>query len=123
MRRMSLIEEEGQKKINMAHLCIVGSHAVNGVAQIHSNIIKDTVYVCSHFYTIIYLCVYVRSRSGLIWWCFFVNSFKDFYDVDPQKFQNKTNGITPRRWLVMCNPGLAEVIAEVKNTELKLLHA
>lgn len=39
--------------------------------------------------------------------------FKDFYDVDPQKFQNKTNGITPRRWLVMCNPGLAEVIAEV----------
>uniref|UniRef100_A0A672L0Z6 Alpha-1,4 glucan phosphorylase n=1 Tax=Sinocyclocheilus grahami TaxID=75366 RepID=A0A672L0Z6_SINGR len=54
---------------------------VNGVAQIHSDIIKDTV-------------------------------FKDFYDVDPQKFQNKTNGITPRRWLVMCNPGLAEVIAE-----------
>uniref|UniRef100_A0A673KHC0 Alpha-1,4 glucan phosphorylase n=1 Tax=Sinocyclocheilus rhinocerous TaxID=307959 RepID=A0A673KHC0_9TELE len=84
LRRMSLIEEDGQKKINMAHLCIVGSHAVNGVAQIHSNIIKDTV-------------------------------FKDFYDVDPQKFQNKTNGITPRRWLVMCNPGLAEVIAEVKN--------
>uniref|UniRef100_A0A672SD12 Alpha-1,4 glucan phosphorylase n=1 Tax=Sinocyclocheilus grahami TaxID=75366 RepID=A0A672SD12_SINGR len=81
LRRMSLIEEDGQKKINMAHLCIVGSHAVNGVAQIHSNIIKDTV-------------------------------FKDFYDVDPQKFQNKTNGITPRRWLVMCNPGLAEVIAE-----------
>uniref|UniRef100_A0A673LH07 Alpha-1,4 glucan phosphorylase n=1 Tax=Sinocyclocheilus rhinocerous TaxID=307959 RepID=A0A673LH07_9TELE len=81
LRRMSLIEECGQKKINMAHLCIVGSHAVNGVAQIHSDIIKDTV-------------------------------FKDFYDVDPQKFQNKTNGITPRRWLVMCNPGLAEVIAE-----------
>lgn len=40
--------------------------------------------------------------------------FRDFYDVDPQKFQNKTNGITPRRWLVMCNPGLAEVIAEVR---------
>lgn len=39
--------------------------------------------------------------------------FKDFYDMDPKKFQNKTNGITPRRWLVMCNPGLAEVIAEV----------
>lgn len=78
---MSLVEEGGQKKINMAHLCIVGSHAVNGVAQIHSDIIKDTV-------------------------------FKDFYDMDPQKFQNKTNGITPRRWLVMCNPGLAEIIAE-----------
>ncbi|KAF5899775.1 glycogen phosphorylase, muscle form, partial [Clarias magur] len=81
LRRMSLIEEGGLKKINMAHLCIVGSHAVNGVARIHSEIIKNTV-------------------------------FKDFYDLDPQKFQNKTNGITPRRWLVMCNPGLAEVIAE-----------
>uniref|UniRef100_A0A7N8X880 Alpha-1,4 glucan phosphorylase n=1 Tax=Mastacembelus armatus TaxID=205130 RepID=A0A7N8X880_9TELE len=81
LRRMSLIEEGDVKKINMAHLCIVGSHAVNGVARIHSEIIKNTV-------------------------------FKDFYDVDPQKFQNKTNGITPRRWLVMCNPGLAEVIAE-----------
>lgn len=40
-------------------------------------------------------------------------SFKDFYEMEPHKFQNKTNGITPRRWLVMCNPGLAEVIAEV----------
>ncbi|XP_051257129.1 glycogen phosphorylase, muscle form isoform X1 [Dicentrarchus labrax] len=79
--RMSLIEEGGQKRINMAHLCIVGSHAVNGVAQIHSDILKATV-------------------------------FKDFYEMEPHKFQNKTNGITPRRWLVMCNPGLAEVIAE-----------
>uniref|UniRef100_A0A671N8A4 Alpha-1,4 glucan phosphorylase n=1 Tax=Sinocyclocheilus anshuiensis TaxID=1608454 RepID=A0A671N8A4_9TELE len=81
MRRMSLIEEGGQKRVNMAHLCIVGSHAVNGVARIHSDILKATV-------------------------------FKDFYEMDPHKFQNKTNGITPRRWLVMCNPGLAEVIAE-----------
>uniref|UniRef100_A0A3Q2WMN4 Alpha-1,4 glucan phosphorylase n=1 Tax=Haplochromis burtoni TaxID=8153 RepID=A0A3Q2WMN4_HAPBU len=80
LRRMSLIEEGGQKRINMAHLCIVGSHAVNGVAQIHSDILKATVY--------------------------------DFYEMEPHKFQNKTNGITPRRWLVMCNPGLAEVIAE-----------
>lgn len=39
--------------------------------------------------------------------------FKDFYDLEPEKFQNKTNGITPRRWLLLCNPGLAEVIAEV----------
>lgn len=45
MRRMSLIEEGGQKRINMAHLCIVGSHAVNGVAQIHSDILKATMYV------------------------------------------------------------------------------
>ncbi|NWR95639.1 PYGM protein, partial [Furnarius figulus] len=81
LRRMSLVEEGAVKRINMAHLCIVGSHAVNGVAAIHSQILKDSV-------------------------------FKDFYDLDPQKFQNKTNGITPRRWLVMCNPGLAEVIAQ-----------
>ncbi|CAH2324854.1 glycogen phosphorylase, muscle form [Pelobates cultripes] len=81
MRRMSLVEEGSVKRINMAHLCIVGSHAVNGVAQIHSDIIKDTV-------------------------------FHDFYEMDAHKFQNKTNGITPRRWLVLCNPGLAEVIAE-----------
>ncbi|KAE8607850.1 hypothetical protein XENTR_v10011305 [Xenopus tropicalis] len=81
MRRMSLVEEGSVKRINMAHLCIVGSHAVNGVAQIHSDIIRDTV-------------------------------FHDFYEMDPHKFQNKTNGITPRRWLVLCNPGLAEIIAE-----------
>lgn len=45
LRRMSLIEEGGQKRINMAHLCIVGAHAVNGVAQIHSDILKATMYV------------------------------------------------------------------------------
>ncbi|KAM9707621.1 glycogen phosphorylase, liver form [Menidia menidia] len=82
LRKMSLIEEDGCKRVNMAHLCIVGSHAVNGVAQIHSNIIKTEV-------------------------------FRDFSDLEPGKFQNKTNGITPRRWLLLCNPGLAELIAEV----------
>ncbi|XP_069773161.1 glycogen phosphorylase, liver form-like isoform X1 [Narcine bancroftii] len=81
LRRMSLIEEGPEKKINMAHLCIVGSHAVNGVAKIHSMIIKDQV-------------------------------FKDFSDIEPIKFQNKTNGITPRRWLLLCNPALADLIAE-----------
>ncbi|XP_078284261.1 glycogen phosphorylase, muscle form-like [Rhinoraja longicauda] len=81
LRRMSLIEEEGMKRINMAHLCIVGAHAVNGVARIHSDILKATV-------------------------------FKDFYEMEPNKFQNKTNGITPRRWLVLCNSGLADIIAE-----------
>nr|XP_060614451.1 glycogen phosphorylase, muscle form [Anolis sagrei ordinatus] len=81
LRRMSLVEEGSVKRINMAHLCIVGSHAVNGVARIHSDILKATV-------------------------------FKDFYEFEPHKFQNKTNGITPRRWLVLCNPGLAEIIAE-----------
>ncbi|NWJ00014.1 PYGL protein, partial [Crypturellus undulatus] len=81
LRRMSLIEEGGTKRINMAHLCIVGSHAVNGVAKIHSEIIRTQV-------------------------------FKDFAELEPGKFQNKTNGITPRRWLLLCNPGLAELIAE-----------
>ncbi|XP_037097092.1 glycogen phosphorylase, liver form [Syngnathus acus] len=82
LRKMSLIEEDGGKRVNMAHLCIVGSHAVNGVARIHSDIIKTQV-------------------------------FRDFSDLEPKKFQNKTNGITPRRWLLLCNPGLAELIAEV----------
>lgn len=41
------------------------------------------------------------------------HSFKDFYELEPEKFQNKTNGITPRRWLLLCNPGLADVIIEV----------
>uniref|UniRef100_A0A673B816 Alpha-1,4 glucan phosphorylase n=1 Tax=Sphaeramia orbicularis TaxID=375764 RepID=A0A673B816_9TELE len=82
LRKMSLIEEDGIKRVNMAHLCIVGSHAVNGVAEIHSNIVKTQV-------------------------------FRDFSELEPDKFQNKTNGITPRRWLLLCNPGLAELIAEV----------
>ncbi|KFQ47106.1 Glycogen phosphorylase, liver form, partial [Nestor notabilis] len=81
LRRMSLIEEGGTKRINMAHLCIVGSHAVNGVAKIHSEIVKTQV-------------------------------FEHFAALEPEKFQNKTNGITPRRWLLLCNPGLAELIAE-----------
>lgn len=81
LRKMSLIEEDGGKRVNMAHLCIVGSHAVNGVAEIHSNIIKTQV-------------------------------FRNFSELEPDKFQNKTNGITPRRWLLLCNPGLAELIAE-----------
>lgn len=81
MRRMSLVEEDGVKRINMAHLSVVGSHAVNGVAAIHSEIIKTDI-------------------------------FKDFYEMTPEKFQNKTNGITPRRWLLLCNPGLADVISE-----------
>ncbi|KAM4042951.1 glycogen phosphorylase, brain form [Anomaloglossus baeobatrachus] len=81
LRRMSIIEEGDCKRINMAHLCVIGSHAVNGVARIHSEIVKNSV-------------------------------FKDFYDIEPHKFQNKTNGITPRRWLMLCNPGLADIIAE-----------
>ena len=73
--RMSIIEEgEGfDKSVRMAHLALVASHTVNGVAAIHSELIKTTI-------------------------------FKEFYDVMPEKFQNKTNGVTQRRWLAFCNP-------------------
>lgn len=81
LRRMSIIEENPTRRINMAHLAIVGSHAINGVAALHSNILKTSV-------------------------------FKDFYEMYPDRFQNKTNGITPRRWLLLCNPGLSDVINE-----------
>jgi len=81
MRVLSCIEEDGEKRVNMAHLAIIGSHAVNGVAALHSDLIKKTL-------------------------------FKNFYDLWPHKFQNKTNGITPRRWLLLCNPLLADVISD-----------
>lgn len=84
--RMSLVEEHGEKSINMAHLSIVGSHAVNGVAALHTEILKSSL-------------------------------FKDFYEVSPEKFQNKTNGITPRRWLLMCNPALASLITKTIGNE------
>jgi len=60
---------------------IVGSHAVNGVARIHSELIKADL-------------------------------FRPFFELWPEKFQNKTNGITPRRWLLMCNPTLSDLIDE-----------
>lgn len=81
VRVLSLVEEDGEKKINMANLSIVGSHKVNGVAAIHSDIIKR-------------------------------DTFRYFYEMTKSKFINVTNGITPRRWLVHCNPGLSDLIAE-----------
>ncbi|MGR9099044.1 MAG: glycogen/starch/alpha-glucan phosphorylase [Gammaproteobacteria bacterium] len=81
LRRMSLIEERDEKKVRMAYLAIVGSFSVNGVAELHSRLL----------------------RQGL---------FADFYDLWPHKFNNKTNGVTPRRWLAACNPQLAELITE-----------
>ncbi|MCP4152788.1 MAG: glycogen/starch/alpha-glucan phosphorylase [bacterium] len=79
LKRMSIIEEGHGKKARMAHLAIVGSHSVNGVAALHSQILKDRV-------------------------------FKDFYELWPEKFNNKTNGITQRRWLKLCNPELSALI-------------
>ncbi|CAF2591978.1 unnamed protein product [Rotaria sp. Silwood2] len=79
VKRMSIIQDE-QQIVHMGYLSVVGSHVVNGVAQLHSNLLKSTI-------------------------------FKDFYELNPEKFQNKTNGITPRRWLLSCNPDLSELIA------------
>jgi len=81
LRRMSIIEEDGQKHVRMAHLAIVGSCAVNGVAKLHSDLLKKHV-------------------------------FADFAEYSPEKFHNKTNGITPRRWLLKANPMLAQLITE-----------
>jgi starch phosphorylase len=78
---LSLIEETSPKKVNMAHLSIVGSHKVNGVSALHSQLLKEQV-------------------------------FHPFYLMEPDKFTNMTNGITPRRWLKECNPWLSEVIDE-----------
>ncbi|OQA18920.1 MAG: Maltodextrin phosphorylase [bacterium ADurb.Bin363] len=80
IRRMSIIEEEPVKSVRMAYLAIVGSHSINGVAALHSEIIKNKL-------------------------------FKDFYEIWPEKFNNKTNGITQRRWLKLCNPGLSDLIS------------
>jgi starch phosphorylase len=81
MRELSIIEEGAEKKVRMANLAIIGSHAVNGVAALHTEIIKSVV-------------------------------FKDFYRIWPDKFNNKTNGITQRRWLKLCNPKLSSLISE-----------
>ncbi len=81
LSRMSIIEEGGEQQVRMAHLAIVGSFSVNGVAQLHSELLQQ----------------------GL---------FSDFYALWPQKFNNKTNGVTPRRWLAACNPELSTLITE-----------
>ncbi|WP_045224560.1 glycogen/starch/alpha-glucan phosphorylase [Methyloterricola oryzae] len=81
LARMSLIEEGWEQQVRMAYLAIVGSFSVNGVAELHSNLLMQ----------------------GL---------FRDFYEMWPHKFNNKTNGITPRRWLAWCNPKLAALITE-----------
>jgi starch phosphorylase len=80
-RRMSLIDDGPPKRVRMAHLAVAGSHSVNGVAAIHSELVKTRL-------------------------------LPDFHAFFPGRFNNKTNGITPRRWLRMCNPGLSALITE-----------
>ncbi|CPR13137.1 glycogen/starch/alpha-glucan phosphorylase [Mycobacterium bohemicum DSM 44277] len=79
LRRMSIIGEDGNKNVRMAHLATVGSHAVNGVAALHSELLKTSV-------------------------------LKDFYEMWPERFSNKTNGVTPRRFLALANPGLRDLL-------------
>jgi glycogen phosphorylase len=79
--RTSLIEEGGERKIRMANLAIVGSHSTNGVAAIHSRLLRTV-------------------------------TVKDLAEMYPERFNNKTNGVTPRRWLLLANPALASTISE-----------
>lgn len=79
LRRMSLIDETGERYVRMAHLATVGSHAVNGVAALHSELLKSQV-------------------------------MQDFYELWPEKFLNVTNGVTPRRFMVLSNPSLSELV-------------
>lgn len=78
---MSLVEEGWPKKIRMAYLSIVCSHTVNGVAALHSELLKQTI-------------------------------FKEFDHLYEGKLQNKTNGVTPRRWIHCCNPALSDLISD-----------
>ncbi|MGA7829649.1 MAG: glycogen/starch/alpha-glucan phosphorylase [Terracidiphilus sp.] len=78
-RRLSLINEEGEKYVRMAHLAALGSHAINGVAALHTDLLKTHV-------------------------------LSDFYALTPEKFSNKTNGVTPRRWMALSNPRLAQLL-------------
>jgi starch phosphorylase len=79
--RMSLVEEGPVRQVRMAHLAVVGSHSVNGVAALHTELLKAEL-------------------------------FQDFHRLWPDRFNNKTNGVTPRRWLLQANPELARVITE-----------
>jgi len=78
---LSLIDEAGERYVRMAHLASVGSHAINGVAALHSELLKSDV-------------------------------LNDFAKLWPEKFSNKTNGVTPRRWMVLANPRLAHCITQ-----------
>ncbi|MFM8333311.1 MAG: glycogen/starch/alpha-glucan phosphorylase, partial [Candidatus Methylumidiphilus sp.] len=79
MRRLSLIDESGERRVRMAYLAVVASHSINGVSALHSDLMTQSI-------------------------------FADFAKLCPERFNNKTNGITPRRWLAHANPGLAGLL-------------
>jgi glycogen phosphorylase len=80
LARLSLIDESGEKYVRMAHVACVGSHAINGVAALHTELLKQ-------------------------------DTLRDFYALWPEKFLNITNGVTPRRWIALCNPRLGSLIS------------
>jgi len=86
VERVSLVEEGGERKIRMANLAIVGSHSTNGVAAVHSKLLRNS-------------------------------TVKDLAELFPERFNNKTNGVTPRRWLLQANPALASTITEAIGDE------
>ncbi len=81
VRSISLIEEGGERRVRMGNLAFIGSHSINGVSALHTELMKETV-------------------------------FSDLHTLYPDRINNKTNGITPRRWLMQCNPGLTDLIRE-----------
>ena len=81
IQRVSLVEDGPESKVRMANLAVVGSHSTNGVAEIHSKLLRET-------------------------------TLKDLAEIFPERFNNKTNGVTPRRWLQLCNPGLSALITD-----------
>jgi len=83
---VSLIEEVSGRKVRMANLAIVGSHSTNGVAALHSELLRTM-------------------------------TVKDLAELFPERFSNKTNGVTPRRWLLLANPALATAITEAIGSE------
>jgi len=84
--RMSLLGEDNGQRVRMAYLSAVGSHSVNGVSELHTRLLKETV-------------------------------LQDFFDLWPERFNNKTNGITPRRWLRQANPSLSRLVTEAIGDE------
>ncbi|MFC6647083.1 glycogen/starch/alpha-glucan phosphorylase [Granulicella cerasi] len=86
IRRMSMIGEEGERTVRMANLAVVGSKAVNGVAELHSDLLKQS-------------------------------TLRDFYEALPDRFSNKTNGVTQRRWMMLANPPLSSLINEAIGTK------
>ena len=89
LARLSLIDESGERRVRMANLSIVGSHCVNGVSALHSDLLVKTI-------------------------------FADFASLWPERFTNMTNGVTPRRWLVQANPGLAGLLDRALGTRWRL---